>query len=69
MKFYFNEKDDAIYLRLHDSKMIDSEEASPNIVLDFDEHHQVVGIEILNVRNRALRADLLDRLPMEGTNE
>jgi uncharacterized protein YuzE len=66
MKFYFDKKADAIYLRLDDSKIIDSAEASPNIELDFDEHHQVVGIEILNVRNRVLRADLLDRLPMEG---
>jgi uncharacterized protein YuzE len=51
---------------MDDSKIIESEEASPNILLDFDEYHQVVGIEILNVRNRVLRADRLNRLRMEG---
>jgi uncharacterized protein YuzE len=66
MKFYIDEKADAIYLRLDDSKIIESEEASPNIVFDFGEYHQVVGIEILNVRNRLLRTDRLDRLRMEG---
>jgi uncharacterized protein YuzE len=66
MQFYFDRKAYAIYLRLDDSKIIDSEEASPNIVLDFDEHHRGVGIEILNVRNRVLLADLLARLPVEG---
>jgi uncharacterized protein YuzE len=66
VKFCFDGKTDAVYLRLDDSKMIESEEASPNLVFDFDEHHQAVGIEMLNVRNRVWRADRLDRLRMEG---
>jgi uncharacterized protein YuzE len=66
MKFYFDGKADAIYLCLDHSKIIESEEAGRNIVLDFDEHDQVMGIEILNVRNRVLRTDLLGRLRIEG---
>jgi uncharacterized protein YuzE len=66
MKLHFDEEADAIYLRLDDSKIIESEKISPGIVLDFNEHNQVVGIEILNVKDRVLRADRLDRLQMEG---
>jgi uncharacterized protein YuzE len=66
MELHFDGKADGIYLRLNDSRIIESEEASPNIVFDFDEYHQVVGIEILTVRNRVLRADRLDHIRMEG---
>jgi uncharacterized protein YuzE len=52
MKLHFDEKADAVYLRLDDSKIIESEEVRPGIVLDFNEHNQVVGVEILNVKDR-----------------
>ena len=58
MKLHFDERADAIYLRLDDSKIIESEEVSPGIVLDFNVHNQVVGIEILNVKNRVPLANL-----------
>jgi uncharacterized protein YuzE len=58
MKLHFDEKADAIYLRLDDSKIIESEEISPGIVLDFNEHNQVVGIEILKVKDRVPLANL-----------
>jgi uncharacterized protein YuzE len=58
MKLHFDEKADAVYLRLDDSKIIDSEEVSPGIVLDFDERNQVVGIEILKVKDRVPLANL-----------
>ena len=41
---------DAIYLRLDDSKIIESEEINPGIVLDCNNHNQVVGNEILDVQ-------------------
>jgi len=43
---------------LDDSKIIDSEEVSPGIVLDFNEHNQVVGIEITKVKDRVPLANL-----------
>jgi uncharacterized protein YuzE len=58
MKLHFDERADAIYLRLDDSKIIESEEVSPGIVLDFNEHDQVVGIEILKVKDRVPLANL-----------
>lgn len=53
MKLKVDEKADALYLRLDDSKIIESEEVSPGIVLDFNEKKQVVGIEILRLSQRS----------------
>jgi uncharacterized protein YuzE len=58
MKVHFDEKTDALYFRLDDSKIIESEEVKPGIILDFNEKNQVVGIEILNVKKRVPEASL-----------
>jgi uncharacterized protein YuzE len=49
---------DALYIRLDESAVVESEEVSPGVVLDFDESGCVVGIEILNVHQRSPGADL-----------
>jgi uncharacterized protein YuzE len=58
MKMHYDEKSDAPYLRLDESKIIGSEEVQPGIVLDFDANNQVVGVEILRVKERVPSADL-----------
>lgn len=60
MKLKIDEKSDALYLRLDDSKIIESEEVSPGVVLDFNEHGQVVGIEMLNLSQRSPGLNLRD---------
>ena len=60
MKVKIDEKSDALYLRLDDSKIIESEEVSPGVVLDFNEQGQVVGIEMLNLSQRSPRLNLRD---------
>ncbi len=58
MKMHYDEKTDALYLRLDDSKIIESEEVQPGIVLDFNKEKQVVGVEILRVKERVPNANL-----------
>jgi uncharacterized protein YuzE len=58
MKLHFDEKADAVYLRLDDSPIVESEEVHPGIVLDFNEANQVVGIEILRVSDHVPVANL-----------
>ncbi len=58
MRVHFDEEADAVYLRLDDSEIIESEEVQPGIVLDFNGNEQVVGIEILRVKERVPLADL-----------
>ena len=62
MKMHFDEKADALYLRLDESKIVESEEVKPGIVLDFNASKQVVGIEILRVKNRVPLANLKQML-------
>lgn len=58
MKVHFDEKSDALYFRLDDSKIIESEEVKPGVILDFNAKKQVVGVEILNVKERVPEASL-----------
>lgn len=37
-----------LYIKLVDTTSVNSEEAAPGIVLDFDEKNRVIGIEIKN---------------------
>ncbi len=60
MKLQIDRKADALYLRLDDSKIIESEEVSPGIVLDFNAEDKVVGIEMLHLSKRAPNLDLKD---------
>jgi len=58
MKLKVDEKADALYLRLDDSKILESEEVSPRVVLDFNADAQVVGVEILNLSKRSPKLNL-----------
>ena len=53
MRLHVDQEADALYLRLDESKIIESEEVSPGVVLDFNQQNQVVGIEMLNLSKRA----------------
>ncbi len=58
MKVRFDEKADALYMRLDDSKILESEEVQPGVVLDFNDRNQVVGIEIRGIKDRVPLANL-----------
>jgi len=36
MKVHFDPKSDALYFRLDDSKIVESEEVKPGVILDFN---------------------------------
>lgn len=58
MRVHFDEQADAVYVRLDDSRIVESKEVQPGVVLDLDSSHQVVGVEILGVKKRISLADL-----------
>ena len=58
MRVRFDEKADAIYLRFDESEIVESEEVHPGIILDFNERDEVVGVEVLRVKNRIPLANL-----------
>ncbi len=52
MKLHVDKEADALYLRLDDSKIVESDEVAPGVVLDYSEQNEVVGIEILHLSRR-----------------
>jgi len=58
MKLHVDQEADALYLRLDESKIVESEEVSPGVVLDYNAENQVVGVEILRLSRRTLRPEL-----------
>ena len=53
MKLRVDQKADALYLRLGDSTIVESEEVSPGVVLDYNESNEVVGVEMLGLSKRS----------------
>lgn len=47
MKLIVHKKDHALYLRLDDSDIVESEEIKDGIIFDYNKAGQVVGIEVL----------------------
>jgi uncharacterized protein YuzE len=58
VKVTFNEESDALYVRLDQTPIVESEEIRPGVILDYDEKDQVVGVELLGVVERIDRTDL-----------
>ena len=58
MKLSVDKKADALYLRLDDSPIVESEEVSPGVVLDYNESNEVIGVEMLNLSKRSSSLNL-----------
>lgn len=52
MRLKVDKENDALYFRLDESSIVESEEVQPGVVLDFNADGKVVGIEILNLSIR-----------------
>lgn len=64
MRLKIDKQNDALYLRLDESAIVESEEVQPGVILDFDENGRVVGIEIMNLSSRT-DADKLNLFQLE----
>jgi uncharacterized protein YuzE len=52
MKLKIDHEADALYLTLDESEVMDSEEVSPGIIVDYNAENNVVGIEMLYLSKR-----------------
>ena len=50
---HLDKEADALYLRLDDSKIIESEEIAPGVIVDYNRRNAVVGVEVLHLSKRA----------------
>ncbi len=48
---------DAVYLRLGEAQIVDSETVTPGVVLDYDANTNIVGVGMLSVSKRVTRPD------------
>ena len=58
MKLSVDKEADALYLRLDDSPVVESEEVSPGVVLDYNGSDEVVGVEMLHLSRRSSSLNL-----------
>jgi len=58
MKVTIDKDADALYMRLSDTQIHDSEEVKPGVILDYDDQDNLIGIEILRVSERVPRSNL-----------
>jgi uncharacterized protein YuzE len=52
MRLKVDKESDALYFRLDESAVVESEEVQPGVILDFNAEGAVVGIEMLNLSRR-----------------
>lgn len=53
MRIRVDRENDALYFRLDESRIVESEEIQPGVILDYDENDKVIGVEFLNISSRA----------------
>jgi len=58
MTIKYDKETDSIYMVLSTDTVIESEETSKDIIVDYNEHDEVVAIEILNVKDNNHTIDL-----------
>ncbi len=52
MNIKFDKEADAIYLRLSDADVAESDEEKPGIIIDYDKDGNIVGIELLEASKK-----------------
>jgi len=52
MKFHYDKKQDALYLRFNESPYKESEEIQQGIIFDYDSRGKIIGIEVLNASKK-----------------
>lgn len=58
MRIKIDRESDALYFRLDESRVVESEEVRPGVILDYDKDDRVVGVEFLGVSTRATKEEL-----------
>lgn len=59
MRIHYSQEADAIYIRLKETHIANSDEVSDDLILDYDEDNNIVGIEILSASQKADMRELI----------
>jgi uncharacterized protein YuzE len=73
MRFHYDKKEDALYIRFNENPYQKSEEVQEGIIFDYDKKGKLIGIEILDASRkfpRQFKSEFLKkRLPLLLTLE
>jgi uncharacterized protein YuzE len=58
MRIILDKDSDALYFRLDENRIVDSEEIRQGVIVDYDANDRVVGVEFLNISTRASKEEL-----------
>jgi len=58
MRLIVDKEEDALYFRLNETAIVESEEVRPGVILDFDKDGRVVGVEFLGIKARIPEEEL-----------
>lgn len=58
MRVRFDQEADALYVRIDNSPVFESEEIRPGVMIDLDERGEIIGMEMLRVSQRLPAAEL-----------
>ena len=58
MRIILDKESDALYFRLDENRIVESEEIKPGLIVDYDANDRVVGVEFLNISSRASKEQL-----------
>jgi len=58
VKIQYDSQTDTIYVILSNDKIVESEEKSKDVIVDYNEKDEVVAVEVLNVRENEHEIDL-----------
>ncbi|PIP07848.1 MAG: DUF2283 domain-containing protein [Syntrophobacterales bacterium CG23_combo_of_CG06-09_8_20_14_all_48_27] len=70
MKIEYSKEADALYVYFREDYVAKSKEIEDGVVVDFDKDGQLIGIEVLDVRQRFSLSDIvnvnIENLPVEA---
>ncbi len=67
MYITYDKENDVLYIKYKEGKIMESEEISEGIIVDYDEKGEIIGIEILNFKERS-DFNLKEFILSEGKN-
>ena len=59
MRMHYSQDADAIYIRLKEDRIYNTDEVTPDIIMDYDDKGNVIGIEILSVSEKVDTQELI----------
>jgi len=59
MRMHYSQDADAIYIRLKEDRIHNTDEVTPDIIMDYDDKGNVIGIEILSASEKVDTQELI----------